>query len=146
MTAAFSRHRKRRKLKSEVNVVPYIDVMLVLLIIFMVTAPLLTLSVDVDLPVANAKAVDGKEDPIIVTVLPDGRMSLKLPDAEQEEVDAAMLQAKLAAIASEDKDIRVVVAADGKGSYQGVIDAMDILKKAKVTKVGLLTDSGGNAR
>jgi biopolymer transport protein TolR len=98
------------------------------------------------LPVANAKAVDGKEDPIIVTVLPDGRMSLKLPDAEQEEVDAATLQAKLAAIASEDKDIRVVVAADGKGSYQGVIDAMDILKKAKVTKVGLLTDSGGNAR
>jgi biopolymer transport protein TolR len=146
MTAAFSRHRKRRKLKSEINVVPYIDVMLVLLIIFMVTAPLLTLSVDVDLPVANAKAVDGKEDPIIVTVLPDGRMSLKLPDAEQQEVDAAMLQAKLAAIASEDKDIRVVVAADGKGSYQGVIDAMDILKKAKVTKVGLLTDSGGNAR
>ena len=146
MTAAFSHHRKRRKLKSEINVVPYIDVMLVLLIIFMVTAPLLTLSVDVDLPVANAKAVDGKEDPIIVTVLPDGRMSLKLPDAEQEEVDAAMLQAKLAAIASEDKDIRVVVAADGKGSYQGVIDAMDILKKAKVTKVGLLTDSGGNAR
>jgi biopolymer transport protein TolR len=146
MTAAFPRHRKRRKLKSEINVVPYIDVMLVLLIIFMVTAPLLTLSVDVDLPVANAKAVDGKEDPIIVTVLPDGRMSLKLPDAEQEEVDAATLQAKLAAIASEDKDIRVVVAADGKGSYQGVIDAMDILKKAKVTKVGLLTDSGGNAR
>ena len=139
-------HRKRRKLKSEINVVPYIDVMLVLLIIFMVTAPLLTLSVDVDLPVANAKAVDGKEDPIIVTVLPDGRMSLKLPDAEQEEVDAAMLQARLAAMASEDKDIRVVVAADGKGSYQGVIDAMDILKKAKVTKVGLLTDSGGNAR
>ena len=146
MTAAFSRHRKRRKLKSEINVVPYIDVMLVLLIIFMVTAPLLTLSVDVDLPVANAKAVDGKEDPIIVTVLPDGRMSLKLPDAEQQEVDAATLQAKLAAIASEDKDIRVVVAADGKGSYQGVIDAMDILKKAKVTQVGLLTDSGGNAR
>ncbi len=146
MTAAISRHRKRRKLKSEINVVPYIDVMLVLLIIFMVTAPLLTLSVNVDLPVANAKAVEGKDDPIIVTVLPDGRMTLTLPDAEQEPVDAATLQAKLSAIASQDQDIRVVVAADGKGSYQGVIDAMDVLKKAKVTKVGLLTESGGNAR
>ena len=56
MTAALSRHRKRRKLKSEINVVPYIDVMLVLLIIFMVTAPLLTLSVDVKLPSSTAKA------------------------------------------------------------------------------------------
>ncbi len=150
MTSAISRHRKRRKLKSEINVVPYIDVMLVLLIIFMVTAPLLTLSVEVDLPVANAKAVEGKEDPIIVTVLPDGRMTLTLPDAEQEVVDAAGLQARLSAIALENKDVRVVVAADGKSSYQVVMDTMDVLKRAKVNKVGLLTESkgnpGGNAR
>ena len=147
MTAAISRHRRRRKLKSEINVVPYIDVMLVLLVIFMVTAPLLTLSVDVDLPVANAKAVQGDEEPIIVTVQPEGHMTLKLPDGEQEVVDAATLQAKLAAIREQQgEELRVVVAADGKSSYQGVIDAMDVLKKAKVTKVGLLTDSGSNAR
>ena len=66
MTAAISRHRKRRKLKSEINVVPYIDVMLVLLIIFMVTAPLLTLSVDVKLPSSTAKALDSKQEPVIV--------------------------------------------------------------------------------
>ncbi|HZF97707.1 MAG TPA: protein TolR [Pseudoxanthomonas sp.] len=148
MTATISQ-RKRRKLKSEINVVPYIDVMLVLLIIFMVTAPLLTLSVDVDLPVANAKAVQDKTLPIIVTVGADGAMTLALPEGEQQAVDAAGLENTLAAIAREDPDVRVVVAGDGQGSYQGVIDAMQILQRAKVTKVGLLTQSntaGGNAR
>ena len=80
MSAAIGR-RKRRKLKSEINVVPYIDVMLVLLIIFMVTAPLLTLSFDVDLPQSNAKALESKQDPVIVSVRQDGQLSLKLPDA-----------------------------------------------------------------
>ena len=144
MTAAISR-RKRRKLKSEINVVPYIDVMLVLLIIFMVTAPLLTLSVEVDLPNANAKAVQDSTPPIIVTVLPDGSMTLTLPEGEQKAVDAAGLQATMAAIARQDKDVRVVVAGDGQASYQGVIDAMQVLQSANVSKVGLLT-SGGNAR
>ena len=148
MTATISQ-RKRRKLKSEINVVPYIDVMLVLLIIFMVTAPLLTLSVDVELPVANAKAVQDKTLPIIVTVGADGAMTLALSEGEQQAVDAAGLENTLAAIAREDPNVRVVVAGDGQGSYQGVIDAMLILQRAKVTKVGLLTQSnaaGGNAR
>ncbi len=144
MTAAISR-RKRRKLKSEINVVPYIDVMLVLLIIFMVTAPLLTLSVDVDLPVAHAKAVQDSTAPIIVTVRPDGSMTLALPEGEQKAVDAAGLEATMAAIAIQDKDVRVLVAGDSQGSYQGVIDVMQILQRAKVSKVGLLT-SGGDAR
>ena len=82
MSAAIGR-RKRRKLKSEINVVPYIDVMLVLLIIFMVTAPLLTLSFDVDLPQSNAKALESKQDPVIVSVRQDGQLSLKLPDAKE---------------------------------------------------------------
>ncbi|HYM85656.1 MAG TPA: ExbD/TolR family protein [Pseudoxanthomonas sp.] len=147
MTAAISRHRKRRKLKSEINVVPYIDVMLVLLIIFMVTAPLLTLSVDVKLPVANAKAVDSKEDPIVVIAYPDGRMGLLLPKSEIEVLDAAALQAKLAPIvAQQGGEIRVMVGAQGDAPYQTVLTAMDVLKRAKVTNVGLLTESGGNAR
>jgi biopolymer transport protein TolR len=150
MTAAISRHRKRRKLKSEINVVPYIDVMLVLLIIFMVTAPLLTLSVDVTLPKANAKAVDSKEDPIVVVAYPDGRMGLKLPDADKVDVmDLATFQAKFAPIvAQQGDDMRVMVAAQGDAPYQVVLTAMDELKKAKVKNVSLLTDSGsgGNAR
>ncbi len=148
MTAAITRHRKRRKLKSEINVVPYIDVMLVLLIIFMVTAPLLTLSVDVTLPKANAKAVDSKEDPIVVVAYPDGRMGLKLPDADKVEVlDTAAFQARFAPIVAQQGDeMRVMVAAQGDAPYQVVLTAMDELKKAKVRNVSLLTESGGNAR
>ena len=146
MTAAISR-RKRRKLKSEINVVPYIDVMLVLLIIFMVTAPLLTLSVDVKLPNANAKAVDSKQDPIVVVAYPDGRMGLKLADADIEVMDAAAFQARLAPIVEQQgKDMRVLVAAEGNAPYQVVLTAMDVLKKAKVENVSLLTNSGNNAR
>ena len=147
MTAAITRHRKRRKLKSEINVVPYIAVMLVLLIIFMVTAPLLTLSVDVTLPNANAKAVESKEDPIVVVAYPDGRMGLKLPDAEIEVLAPAEFEARLAPIvAQQGGEMRVMVAAEGGAPYQVVLTAMDVLKRAKVRNVSLLTQSGGNAR
>jgi biopolymer transport protein TolR len=141
MTAAIGR-RKRRKLKSEINVVPYIDVMLVLLIIFMVTAPLLTLSFDVDLPNSQAKALESKQDPVIVSVHLDGQLSLKLPDAKEPvPMDAAELQTQLGGIASQDKNVRVIVAADKAVAYEKVIAAMDVIKRANVEKVGLATDA-----
>lgn len=134
--------RKRRKLKSEINVVPYIDVMLVLLVIFMVTAPLLTLSFDVDLPASNAKALQGKQDPVIVSVMADGQLSLKLPDARKpERMDAATLQAQLGALAAQDRNLRVIVAADRSVAYEKVVAAMDVIKAAKITKVSLATDA-----
>ncbi|MBA3928822.1 biopolymer transport protein TolR [Pseudoxanthomonas japonensis] len=141
-------HRKRRKLKSEINVVPYIDVMLVLLIIFMVTAPLLTLSVDVKLPSSNAKAVETRDEPVIVIAYPDGRYGLKLPDAKQPDVlDAAALEAQVAAIRAEQgSELRIMVAAEGDAPYQKVLDAMDVLRRAKVSNVSLMTNAGGNAR
>ena len=141
-------HRKRRKLKSEINVVPYIDVMLVLLIIFMVTAPLLTLSVDVKLPSSNAKAVETRNEPVIVVAYPDGRFGLKLPEAKQPEVlDASALEARVAAIRAEQGDeLRIMVAAEGSAPYQKVLDAMDVLRRAKVSNVSLMTNAGGNAR
>jgi len=141
-------HRKRRKLKSEINVVPYIDVMLVLLIIFMVTAPLLTLSVDVKLPSSNAKAVETRNEPVIVVAYPDGRFGLKLPEAKQPEVlDATTLEARVAAIRAEQGDeLRIMVAAEGSAPYQKVLDAMDVLRRAKVGNVSLMTNAGGNAR
>ena len=141
-------HRKRRKLKSEINVVPYIDVMLVLLIIFMLTAPLLTLSVDVKLPSSNAKAVETRNEPVIVIAYPDGRYGLKLPVAKQPEVlDAAALEAKVAAIRAQQGDeLRIMVAAEGAAPYQKVLDAMDVLRRAKVGNVSLMTNAGGNAR
>jgi len=143
---AFAPHRKRRKLKSEINVVPYIDVMLVLLIIFMVTAPLLTLSIDVDLPVANAKALESKQDPIIVTAYADGRLAMQLPKGELQSMSADEMRQRLAAIVSQDRNVRVVLAAEAQAPYQRVIDATSVLKAARVEKVALLTDSGGNAR
>ncbi len=147
MPAAISRLRKRRKLKSEINVVPYIDVMLVLLIIFMVTAPLLTLSIDVDLPVSNAKALESKQDPVIVTVYGDGRLGLTLPEqSAPQAMGVAELQQRLSALAAQDKDTRVVVAAESTVPFQKVVDAMDAVKHANIDKVGLLTGSGGNAR
>ena len=141
MTAAIGR-RKRRKLKSEINVVPYIDVMLVLLIIFMVTAPLLTLSFEVDLPTSQAKALESKQDPVIVSVRLDGQLSLKLPEAKDPEpMDAARLQAQLSALSSQDKNLRVIVAADRAVAYEKVVAAMDVIKRANVEKVGLATDA-----
>ncbi len=141
-------HRKRRKLKSEINVVPYIDVMLVLLIIFMVTAPLLTLSVDVKLPSSTAKAVETRNEPVIVIAYPDGRIGLKLPEARQPEVlDAATMQARVAAIREQQGDeLRIMVAAEGEAPYQNVLDVMDALRRAGVGNVSLMTNAGGNAR
>ncbi|MFT4255923.1 MAG: ExbD/TolR family protein [Pseudoxanthomonas sp.] len=134
-------HRKRRKLKSEINVVPYIDVMLVLLVIFMVTAPLLTLSVDVKLPSSTAKAVDSKAEPVIVIAYPDGRLGLQLPgDSSPREVDAAGLEAMLAPIkAQQGNELRVLLAGDKDAPYQRVIDATEALRKARVTNVVLWT-------
>ena len=87
--------RKRRKLKAEINVVPYIDVMLVLLIIFMVTAPLLNLGVDIQLPQSTAKAVQADKEPIVVTVDKDGAYFLTLGAAQREAIDADTLVKKV---------------------------------------------------
>ncbi|MDH5833079.1 ExbD/TolR family protein [Luteimonas kalidii] len=141
-------HRKRRKLKSEINVVPYIDVMLVLLIIFMVTAPLLTLSVDVKLPSSQARSTQDREDPVIVIAYPDGTLGLQLPgDARPRIVDADQMGALLAPIRSQQgSDFRVMVAAQGDAPYQNVLDAMDVLRQANVSNVSLMTNAGGDAR
>jgi biopolymer transport protein TolR len=146
MTAAIARHRKRRKLKSEINVVPYIDVMLVLLIIFMVTAPLLTLSVDVDLPDSSARAVESKKDPVIVAVDTEGRYTLTLQNGKPEPIDGVSLQAKLRAFVEQNPDVPVFVAAPGASDYQRVMDTMVMLQQAKVKKIGLMSQPGGNAR
>src|SRR5690349_22079947 len=89
--------RKRRKLKAEINVVPYIDVMLVLLIIFMVTAPLLNLGVDIDLPESRAKALVTSSDPILVSMAADGTMYLTLGKDGREQIDSDTLVKKVSA-------------------------------------------------
>lgn len=131
--------RKRRKLKADINVVPYIDVMLVLLIIFMVTAPLLNLGVDIELPEsAVAKSINVDKDPVVVTVDIDGKYYLTLPKAQREEVDAAGLTAKIGAFVRTNKNQPVYVAGDQKTEYGKVYAAMALLQSAGVPKVGLM--------
>lgn len=137
--ASFSRRHKKRKLKAEINVVPYIDVMLVLLIIFMVTAPLLNLGVDIDLPKSNAKSIEQKKEPIVVVVDSAGNYSLKMQDTPQQHVDAATLAAKVSAFVKTNPEVAVFVAGDQKASYDTVYQAMVLLQQAGVERVGLMS-------
>jgi biopolymer transport protein TolR len=137
-----ARH-KRMKLKSEINVVPYIDVMLVLLIIFMVTAPMLNANVDVNLPQANAKSLADKKNPVIVSVGADGSLYLTLEGAKKEPVDVATLQAKVGAFVKANPDISVLVAGDREGKYEGVYQVLADLQQAGVSKVGLMSQPQG---
>jgi biopolymer transport protein TolR len=131
--------RKRRKLKADINVVPYIDVMLVLLIIFMVTAPLLNLGVDIELPASQAKSIQVDKDPVVVSVDRDGKYYLQLEKASRESIDEATLKKKLAAYVYANPKVPVYVAGDGKVEYQKVYDAMVLLQQAGVPKVGLMS-------
>ncbi len=147
MSGTIRRHRKR-KLKSEINVVPYIDVMLVLLIIFMVTAPLLTLGVDVDLPKSNAKSIETKNDPVVVQVDAQGNYFLAVKAGSNEAVDRQTLATKIGALVKQNgKDkLQVYIAGDGRANYQPIMDAMNILQDAGVEKVGLMSQPEKGAK
>ncbi len=134
-----ARRLRKRKLKSEINVVPYIDVMLVLLIIFMITAPLLNLGVDIDLPKSDARAVQTDKKPITVSVDAQGGYTLGLQDDSKQKVSAAELDAKVRAIVANNPNVAVFVAGDGKASYDTVYQAMVLLQQAGVEKVGLMS-------
>lgn len=133
--------RKRRRPVSEINVVPYIDVMLVLLIIFMVTAPLISQGVKVDLPKASAQPIEQQDTPpIIASVDVKGDYYLNLGDNQEQAVDgddmAALVQAQL----EKAPETPVVVKGDGAVAYSEVIQLMVLLQKAGVPSVGLMTD------
>jgi biopolymer transport protein TolR len=145
MSASNGRRRKR-KLQAEINVVPYIDVMLVLLIIFMVTAPLMNLGVDVELPRSNAKSISRKQEPVIVSVDAQGNYFLTLQGAPQEALDAGQLSAKVAAFVHNNPDVPVYVAGDRSANYEVVLNAMELLQAAKVPRVSLLTKPAETVR
>ena len=138
--------RGKRRLVSEINVVPYIDVMLVLLIIFMVTAPLLSLGVDVELPQANAKPIEQQKEPVVVEVDAEGRYRLRLESADPEAIEATALQAKVAAFVKQNPDVPVFVAGARDADYATVFDTMVLLQQAGVPKVGLMGQPAGDAR
>ena len=132
------RRHKRYKLKSEINVVPYIDVMLVLLIIFMVTTPMMNSNVDVQLPQADAKSLQQRKDPVLVSVMQDGRLYLTLPGATKEQIDADALKVKVAAFVRVNPEVSVIVGGDERGTYGGIFKVLADLQQAGVAKVGLM--------
>ena len=141
------RHRIRKRPVAEMNVVPYIDVMLVMLVIFMVTAPLLNQGVEVDLPTASAKPLSPEQqDPLVVTVDQEGRLYLNIGGDPQEPVSAEDLQTRTAAVLRRRPDIAVMVRGDRSVEYQHVVEAMVLLQGAGATGVGLVTDLPGKER
>jgi biopolymer transport protein TolR len=135
---------RRRKLMGEINVVPYIDVMLVLLIIFMITAPLLKEGVKVDLPAAGAKTIDAaflqKHEPLIVTVDARGRLYVNFGPSPDNPTDEATVSSRTAALLRRDPQTPVLIRADTTVPYGTVAHAMVLLQRAGADKVGLLTD------
>jgi biopolymer transport protein TolR len=130
---------------SEINVVPYIDVMLVLLVIFMATAPLLTQGVQVDLPKAPSEPIDeAQNDPLVISMRADGAIFLNLgiSDAEDEgtRVTVFSLEDQAGKVLRARPDVPVYVKADHTLDYGNVVGVMTVLQKAGAESVGLITD------
>ncbi|KGO98337.1 protein TolR [Novilysobacter defluvii] len=135
-----SRRVRKRRLKAEINVVPYIDVMLVLLIIFMVTAPLMNLGVDVELPRADARSITSSDtDPVVVSVDAAGNYFLTLQGAPQEALTPEELEARISAFVRNNPNVPVFVAGDRDTSYELVVQALALLKNADVPRVSLMS-------
>ena len=136
------RRRRRRgaaKAMSDINVTPFVDVMLVLLIIFMVAAPLMTPGVDVELPKTAASALPTEqEEPLKITLGSDGSLKLMNGDIQDDE-----LIPRLRAIAAERTSDKVFLLADGRLPYQRVAEVMGALSKAGFNNIGFVTDSQG---
>jgi biopolymer transport protein TolR len=133
-------HRRFRKGRfTDINITPMVDVMLVLLVIFMVTAPMMTAGVKVDLPDSDAAALPGQDEPLVVTVQRSGKIFL-----QETEADEATLVPKLKAIAGEKTDTRVFVRADAGLDYGTVMRVVGKVSGAGFTKVALVTETGTN--
>jgi biopolymer transport protein TolR len=140
-----ARHRVRKKPMAEINVVPYIDVMLVMLVIFMVTAPLLTQGVSIDLPEAAAEPMpDTDNEPLVVSVDADGNLYLNVGDAPSEPVDGETLVQKVSAVLRRQPDKSVMVRGDHSVDYGTVISALVLLQSAEIKNVGLVTEPPEN--
>ena len=124
---------------AEINITPMVDVMLVLLIIFMVAAPMMTTGVTVDLPQSNASPVPGQDEPLAVTVTADGKVYIQKTPVQLKE-----LQPKLKAIAGEKKDTRIFVRGDKSVDYGRIMQVVGEINAAGYNKVALITEVGAS--
>ncbi len=127
---------RRHRPMSEINVTPMVDVMLVLLVIFMVTAPLLTAGVPVDLPKTQAQPLKGDDSPLSVSVKSDGTIWL-----QETEVTVEELAPRLQAITAQKPDTRIFVRGDAAANYGRVAEVMTALQNGGFTRVGLVTEA-----
>jgi biopolymer transport protein TolR len=135
------RHRGSSAAMSEINVTPFVDVMLVLLIIFMVAAPMLTVGVPIELPDTAANALPNEdEEPLTISISADGLLLIQGTEISDEE-----LIPKLTAIAAERTSDKVFLRADGAIAYERVAQVMGALNAGGFNNIGLVTDAGGPA-
>jgi biopolymer transport protein TolR len=128
--------RGRRRQMSEINVTPFVDVMLVLLIVFMVTAPLLSTGVSVDLPDAQSSPLPGQDEPLSVTVAADGTIYL-----QDSAIELEQLGARLIAVTERNSEARIFVRGDRAIDYGAVMAVVGAINQAGFTKVALLTEA-----
>ena len=133
---------RRRRMLAEINVVPYIDVMLVLLVIFMVTAPMLMQGVEVELPKADAAPVEDQDaEPLIVSINSKGELFLNLGANEKQVLKLATVRQRVAAVLRRTPDKPVLVWGDQRVAYGDVVIVMTALQEAGAPSVGLVTES-----
>jgi len=129
--------RSKRRPMSEINVTPFVDVMLVLLIIFMVTAPLLTVGVEINLPETKAGAIAGEDEPLAISITESGEIFL-----QDTSVPLETLVPRLRAITGENRDLRIFVRGDAGINYGRVMEVMGTINRAGYRRVALITRSG----
>ncbi|MBT3146121.1 protein TolR [Neptunomonas phycophila] len=135
------RQKKKRKLNADINVVPYIDVMMVLLVIFMITAPMLTQGVSVDLPQAASDPVnDQDQEPVVVTVDKDGAYYINIGGDDTTQVSQEEVSERVEKILNETPNQLLLVRGDKNVSYEKVVGLMALLQQAGAASVGLVTE------
>jgi len=137
---ASQRRQSAHRPMSEINVTPFVDVMLVLLVVFMVTAPLLTVGVEVNLPKTNANAMAGSDEPLAITVDADGLIFL-----QETPVDLPTLVPRLQAITGQNPDARIFIRGDSGIDYGRIMEVMGTINAAGYRKVGLVTAARSTA-
>jgi len=135
MWAGQSKWSKDTEPMGEINVTPLVDVMLVLLIIFMVTAPLLTQGVNVDLPDANAPAMQQNVEPLVVSIKANGKIFI-----QKKSISIKQLAPRIEAIRKQNPGLPVFIRGDAKTPYGKVAEVMSLLESAGIKKVGLVTE------
>ena len=133
---------QKRKLMSEINVVPYIDVMLVLLVIFMVTAPMLTQGIEVSLPKANSEPIKDvpNHQPLVISVDAEGNLFINVGENEDEPTTGKQVVARVGAVLRNRPETPILVKADRAVPYGNVVGAMVLLQQGGAQNIGFVTD------